>query len=152
MPPPLRVVTHASKAKADGSAPTDPSPIGFFEAFLLPNVLSYAIAFGFFKLVGVVLCCSLGWEGWNGSVLFGQSYLMRYLHALQVNYAMFFQLPVILASHFDQSTSNIISSLYSVGMMPGGIVCGVRHYCVCLYASACLSAVSVGVSTTLRLF
>ncbi|CAE7608984.1 slc37a3, partial [Symbiodinium microadriaticum] len=58
---------------------------------MLPNVLSYAIAFGFFKLV---------------------------------NYAMFFQLPVILASHFDQSTSNVISSLYSVGMMPGGIVCG----------------------------
>jgi sugar phosphate permease len=41
-----------------------------------------------------------------------------------VNYAMFFQLPIILSSHFDSSTSNIISSLYSVGMMPGGIVCG----------------------------
>jgi len=41
-----------------------------------------------------------------------------------VNYAMFFQLPLILTSHFDASTSNIISSLYSVGMMPGGIVCG----------------------------
>ncbi len=37
---------------------------------------------------------------------------------------MFFQLPLILASHFDQSTSNVISALYSVGMMPGGIVCG----------------------------
>jgi sugar phosphate permease len=37
---------------------------------------------------------------------------------------MFFQLPMILASHFDPSTSNVISSLYSVGMMPGGIVCG----------------------------
>jgi sugar phosphate permease len=43
---------------------------------------------------------------------------------LQVNYAMFFQLPMILTSHFDQSTSNLISALYSVGMMPGGIVCG----------------------------
>jgi sugar phosphate permease len=42
----------------------------------------------------------------------------------QVNYAMFFQLPLILSSHFDQSTSNLISSLYSIGMMPGGIVCG----------------------------
>ena len=31
---------------------------------------------------------------------------------------------MILASHFDQSTSNLISALYSVGMMPGGIVCG----------------------------
>ena len=37
---------------------------------------------------------------------------------------MFFQLPVILSSHFDSSTSNVISALYSVGMMPGGIVCG----------------------------
>lgn len=53
--------------------------------------MSYAIAFGFFKLV---------------------------------NYAMFFQLPVILSDHFDQSSSNVISALYSVGMMPGGIVCG----------------------------
>lgn len=41
-----------------------------------------------------------------------------------VNYAMFFQLPVILSAHFDPSTSNVISALYSVGMMPGGIVCG----------------------------
>jgi len=58
---------------------------------MLPNVLSYACAFGFFKLV---------------------------------NYAMFFQLPMILNSHFDSSTANVISALYSVGMMPGGIVCG----------------------------
>lgn len=41
-----------------------------------------------------------------------------------VNYAMFFQLPVILSSHFDEGTSNVISALYSVGMMPGGVVCG----------------------------
>lgn len=67
------------------------APIGFLQAFMLPNVMNYAFAFGFFKLV---------------------------------NYAMFFQLPTILASHFDPSTSNIISALYSVGMMPGGIVCG----------------------------
>lgn len=37
---------------------------------------------------------------------------------------MFFQLPLILTSHFSPSTSNVISALYSVGMMPGGIVCG----------------------------
>ena len=37
---------------------------------------------------------------------------------------MFFQLPVILSSHFSPSTSNTISSLYSLGMMPGGVVCG----------------------------
>lgn len=70
---------------------SDDTPIGFFEAMMLPNVLTYSLAFGFFKLV---------------------------------NYAMFFQLPLILSSHFSPSTSNIISSLYSVGMMPGGIVCG----------------------------
>ena len=75
----------------NGGVVTEAAPIGFIEAFRLPNVFSYAIAFGFFKLV---------------------------------NYAMFFQLPVILTQHFDSSTSNIISSLYSVGMMPGGVVCG----------------------------
>mmetsp|Transcript_4962 Transcript_4962/g.8114 ORF Transcript_4962/g.8114 Transcript_4962/m.8114 type:complete len:467 (+) Transcript_4962:96-1496(+) len=78
------------KNKAGGGASSQEA-VGFFQAFMLPNVLSYAIAFGFFKLV---------------------------------NYAMFFQLPLILASHFDQSAANTISSLYSVGMMPGGIVCG----------------------------
>eukprot|EP01036_Dinobryon_divergens_P032819 gene32818-42486_t len=89
------VVTEASVAKAAASASKtsqeEPAPIGFIQAFLLPNVMSYAIAFGFFKLV---------------------------------NYAMFFQLPIILSSHFSPSTSNVISALYSVGMMPGGIVCG----------------------------
>jgi sugar phosphate permease len=44
--------------------------------------------------------------------------------SIQVNYAMFFQLPIILAAHYKPSTANIISSLYSFGMMPGGIVCG----------------------------
>ena len=43
---------------------------------------------------------------------------------LQVNYAMFFQLPMILTSHFSQSTANTISALYSIGMMPGGVACG----------------------------
>jgi hypothetical protein len=27
------------------------APIGFIQAFLLPNVMNYAVAFGFFKLV-----------------------------------------------------------------------------------------------------
>ena len=93
------IITEASKAQnirknnasSGGPAVSEPEPIGFFQAFLLPNVLSYALAFGFFKLV---------------------------------NYAMFFQLPVILSTNFSPSTANMISSLYSVGMMPGGIVCG----------------------------
>lgn len=79
------------KNKIAGTSASDAAPIGFLEAFALPNVMSYAIAFGFFKLV---------------------------------NYAMFFQLPTILSSHFDSSTSNLISMFYSVGMMPGGVVCG----------------------------
>jgi len=83
----------------------EPSAIGIVEAFMLPNVMGYAIAFGFFKLI---------------------------------NYAMFFQLPVILSANFDPATANIVSALYSFGMMPGGIVCGFlsdlyggRRACVC---------------------
>eukprot|EP01038_Epipyxis_sp_PR26KG_P004666 gene4666-6554_t len=82
----VKIATIGSKKTEDKK-----DPIGFFQAFMLPNVMSYAIAFGFFKLV---------------------------------NYAMFFQLPVILSSHFNPETANVISALYSVGMMPGGIVCG----------------------------
>eukprot|EP00968_Pinguiococcus_pyrenoidosus_P025502 scaffold6180_cov200-Pinguiococcus_pyrenoidosus.AAC.5 len=63
-----------------------PPAISIGAALKIPNVLSYALAFGFFKLV---------------------------------NYAMFFQLPYILSSNFDPSTANLISSLYSFGMMPG---------------------------------
>lgn len=55
-----------------------------------------------------------------------------------INYAMFFQLPMILSANFDSSTSNMISSLYSFGMMPGGVICGWmsdvyggRRACVC---------------------
>jgi sugar phosphate permease len=91
----IQTEAEAAKAAAAIRNPTvkveEAEPIGFLQAFMLPNVLNYAVAFGFFKLV---------------------------------NYAMFFQLPVILSSHFDPTTSNMISALYSVGMMPGGIVCG----------------------------
>ena len=79
---------------------------------MIPNVMSYAFAFGFFKLI---------------------------------NYAMFFQLPIILSSNFDSSTANLISSLYSFGMMPGGVVCGFlsemfggRRALVCAVMMACL--------------
>ena len=41
-----------------------------------------------------------------------------------VNYAMFFWLPFFLALHFDTNSANVISSLYSVGMMPGGVIVG----------------------------
>lgn len=58
---------------------------------MIPNVLGYALAFGFFKFV---------------------------------NYAMFFWLPYFLSLHFDPQSANVISSLYSVGMMPGGVIVG----------------------------
>ena len=41
-----------------------------------------------------------------------------------VNYAMFFWLPFFLALHFDPGSANVISALYSVGMMPGGVIVG----------------------------
>jgi hypothetical protein len=44
----------AAQQQAAGQAreaPKEAEAIGFFQAFMLPNVMSYAIAFGFFKLV-----------------------------------------------------------------------------------------------------
>merc|ERR1711981_1335803 len=69
----------------------DGSTVGFVQALKIPNVMGYALAFGFFKFV---------------------------------NYAMVFWLPFFLALHFDPQAANIISSLYSVGMMPGGVIVG----------------------------
>mmetsp|Transcript_3705 Transcript_3705/g.6555 ORF Transcript_3705/g.6555 Transcript_3705/m.6555 type:complete len:487 (-) Transcript_3705:400-1860(-) len=66
-------------------------PISFRDAFKIPMVAKYAIAFGFFKLT---------------------------------NYCLFFWLPYFLEKHFDPVTSNLIASLYSIGMVPGGIVVG----------------------------
>jgi len=69
-----------------------PKPISFIDAFKIPMVLQYAVAFGFFKLT---------------------------------NYTLFFWLPYFLEDHFDPVQANLIASLYSVGMMPGGIIVGV---------------------------
>lgn len=41
------------------------------------------------------------------------------------NYVLFFWLPYFLEKSFDQVTANLIAALYSVGMMPGGIIVGV---------------------------
>lgn len=41
-----------------------------------------------------------------------------------VNYCLFFWLPYFLGKNFDPVTANLIASLYSVGMMPGGIIVG----------------------------
>lgn len=41
------------------------------------------------------------------------------------NYVLFFWLPYFLGKNFDPVTANLIAALYSVGMMPGGIIVGV---------------------------
>jgi len=41
-----------------------------------------------------------------------------------VNYVLFFWLPYFLGKTFDPVAANLIASLYSVGMMPGGIIVG----------------------------
>jgi len=68
-----------------------PQAISFIDAFKIPGVARYAVAFGFFKLV---------------------------------NYCLFFWLPYFLGRHFPPVKANLIASLYSVGMMPGGIIVG----------------------------
>ena len=40
------------------------------------------------------------------------------------NYVLFFWLPYFLGKNFDHVQANLIASLYSVGMMPGGIIVG----------------------------
>jgi sugar phosphate permease len=40
------------------------------------------------------------------------------------NYVLFFWLPYFLGKNFDPVSANLIASLYSVGMMPGGIIVG----------------------------
>jgi sugar phosphate permease len=41
-----------------------------------------------------------------------------------VNYCLFFWLPYFLGKTFDPVTANLIASLYSFGMMPGGVIVG----------------------------
>jgi OPA family glycerol-3-phosphate transporter-like MFS transporter 1/2 len=41
-----------------------------------------------------------------------------------INYVLFFWLPYFLGKAFDPVTANLIAALYSVGMMPGGIIVG----------------------------
>jgi len=79
------------KPGSAAAAPGGGESISFMKALMIPNVLNYAIAFGFFKFI---------------------------------NYAMFFWLPFFLAIHFDPQSANVISSLYSFGMMPGGVIVG----------------------------
>ena len=82
----LNLIVFPSQSAAQGKS------ITFTEALAIPNVVGYALAFGFFKLI---------------------------------NYAMFFWLPYFLAGNFTPQQSNMISLLYDVGMMPGGVIVGV---------------------------
>jgi sugar phosphate permease len=79
------------KATSGGGGGGGGGTVGFMQALMIPNVMGYAVAFGFFKFI---------------------------------NYAMFFWLPFFLSLHFDTESANVISSLYSVGMMPGGVIVG----------------------------
>jgi sugar phosphate permease len=91
-PAEVGIQTEEEKAaKASGGGGSSGGTISFMQAVRIPNVMGYAIAFGFFKFV---------------------------------NYAMFFWLPFFLALHFDPQAANVISTLYSVGMMPGGVIVG----------------------------
>jgi sugar phosphate permease len=92
-PAEVGIVTEEEKKAAAGGGGGGASggTVGFMQALRIPNVLGYAVAFGFFKFV---------------------------------NYAMFFWLPFFLSIHFDAQSANVISSLYSVGMMPGGVIVG----------------------------
>jgi len=96
-PEDVNVVTEESAARSVNTTkvttgPVAPlAPISFLDALRIPNVVGYALAFGFFKLI---------------------------------NYAMFFWLPYFLSGHFTPQQSNMISVLYDVGMMPGGVIVG----------------------------
>jgi OPA family glycerol-3-phosphate transporter-like MFS transporter 1/2 len=41
-----------------------------------------------------------------------------------INYCLFFWLPYFLGKKFEPVTANLIASLYSVGLMPGGVIVG----------------------------
>ena len=53
------------------------------------------------------------------------NYALAYGFFKLTNYVLFFWLPFFLGKHFDPVTANLIASLYSVGMMAGGIIVGV---------------------------
>ena len=73
-------------------------------------------------------CRALGSSGIRPPGLWGAIAFANYAFAFGffklVNYCLFFWLPYFLGKNFDPVTANLIASLYSVGMMPGGIIVG----------------------------
>jgi sugar phosphate permease len=56
------------------------------------------------------------------------------------NYVLFFWLPYFLGKAFDPVTANLIASLYSVGMMPGGIIVGYVRIILLSLLMSCAAA------------
>lgn len=52
-------------------------------------------------------------------------YAMAFGFFKLTNYVLFFWLPYFLGKNYDPVTANLIASIYSFGMMPGGIIVGV---------------------------
>lgn len=55
-----RVITESKAAaskSSEGGSGGGGGAIGFLQALMLPNVMSYAFAFGFFKLVSTSYAC-----------------------------------------------------------------------------------------------
>jgi len=52
------------------------------------------------------------------------NYCLAFAFFKLVNYVLFFWLPYFLGKNFDPVQANLIASLYSVGMMPGGVIVG----------------------------
>jgi MFS transporter, OPA family, solute carrier family 37 (glycerol-3-phosphate transporter), member 1/2 len=96
-----------------------PPPISYIDAIRIPMVAQYAIAFGFFKVCMIVVI-SLSRQ----LLLYLNHYNLWFDDAQLTNYVLFFWLPYFLGKSFDPVTSNLIAALYSVGMMPGGIIVG----------------------------
>jgi sugar phosphate permease len=54
------------------------------------------------------------------------------------NYALFFNLPFFLSQHFTPENANLISILYDVGMMPGGVIVGIIYVYIDIYMYVCM--------------
>jgi MFS transporter, OPA family, solute carrier family 37 (glycerol-3-phosphate transporter), member 1/2 len=110
-----RAKMEAQRLEGETVDDKGPPPISYIDAIRIPMVAQYAVAFGFFKVCMVLslLClrhCFISTD-------------LNFVSQL-TNYVLFFWLPYFLGRTFDPVTANLIAALYSVGMMPGGIIVG----------------------------